>query len=340
MNIQALLKQPEGRRLEFKEKLPTKADLCKTIISFANDAGGVLYIGIKDSSREIVGLPEDDIIQTEEQISNLVFDNCYPIIIPEISILNINDKLILKVQIYSGSNTPYYLKQKGKTKGTYLRIGSSNRLANEEIIIEMERHKRNISFDSELILEFFYKTLNLDRFHTLYYEKTGELCDETSLKKLKVLKEYNGELKVINALLLFSDDHQKSDYFPYAKIECGRFKGNTVDTFIDRKTYDGNILDQVEQAYEFVLRHINQSAVTEGVYTKTRWQYPVKAIREVIRNAVIHRDYSLTGKDIKIAVYDDMIEVISPGRLLPSVDFDNMDVRQSEIRNKVLAPFF
>jgi len=166
------------------------------------------------------------------------------------------------------------------------------------------------------------------------------LCDETSLKKLKVLKEYNGELKVTNALLLFSDDHHKSDYFPYAKIECGRFKGTTVDTFIDRKTYDGNILDQVELAYEFVLRHINQSAVTEGVYTKTRWQYPVKAIREVIRNAVIHRDYSLTGKDIKIAVYDDMIEVTSPGRLLPSVDFDNMDVRQSEIRNKVLAPFF
>ena len=60
----------------------------------------------------------------------------------------------------------------------------------------------------------------------------------------------------------------------------------------------------------------------------------------MIRNAVIHRDYSLTGKDIKIAVYDDMIEVTSPGRLLPSVDFDNMDVRQSEIRNKVLAPFF
>ena len=60
----------------------------------------------------------------------------------------------------------------------------------------------------------------------------------------------------------------------------------------------------------------------------------------MIRNVVIHRDYSLTGKDIKIAVYDDMIEVTSPGRFLPSVDFDNMDVRQSEIRNKVLAPFF
>lgn len=60
----------------------------------------------------------------------------------------------------------------------------------------------------------------------------------------------------------------------------------------------------------------------------------------MIRNAVIHRDYSLTGKDIKIAVYDDMIEITSPGRLLLSVDFDNMDVRQSEIRNKIWAPFF
>lgn len=340
MNIQTLLTQPEGRRLEFKEKLPAKADLCKTIISFANDAGGVLYLGIKDSPRMIVGLPEDDIIQTEEQISNLIFDNCYPVIIPEISILNINDKLILKVQIYSGSNMPYHLKQKGKAKGTYIRIGSSNRLANEEIIIEMERLKRNISFDNELRLELDYNTLNIDRLNTLYLEKTGTACDQTSLKKLKILKEYNGELRVTNALLLFSDDHNKSDFFPYAKIECGRFKGTSVDTFIDRKTYDGNILDQVEQSYEFVLRHINQSAVTEGVYTKTRWQYPVKAIREVIRNAVIHRDYSLTGKDIKLAVYDDMVEVTSPGRLLPSVDFDNMDVRQSEIRNKVMAPFF
>lgn len=111
-------------------------------------------------------------------------------------------------------------------------------------------------------------------------------------------------------------------------------------TFIDQKSIDAHIGVQAEQAYEFVLRHINKSAVVEGVYTNTRWQYPVVAIREAIRNAVVHRDYALTGRDIKVAIFDDMIEITSPGKLLPSIDFDELEARQSDIRNKVIAPIF
>ena len=340
MDIAKLLKQPEGRRLEFKEKLPTKADLCKTIIAFANDAGGVLFIGIKDSPRSVVGLSEDDIIKTEEKISSLIYDNCYPIISPDITILTVDEKLIIKVQVYRGSNVPYYLKSTGKNSGTYIRIGSSNRQANDEIIQEMERLKRNISFDSEPNLDVDYKNLNIEKMKTTSQEKTGTKLNESALKKLHLIKNHQDQLKPTNALILLSDSSLKSEIFPYAKIECGRFKGTTIDTFIDRKTLDGNIIEQVELAYEFVLRHINQSAATEGVYTKTRWQYPVKAIREAIRNAVIHRDYSLTGKDIKIAIYDDMVEITSPGKLPPSVEYNDMEARQSEIRNKAIAPFF
>ena len=339
MKAYKFFQQPEGRRLEFKEKLPSKADLCKTVIAFANDAGGVLYIGIKDSPRKVIGLLEDKLFIIEEQISNLVFDNCSPLINPDISIINIDNKLVLKVQVYRGGNTPYFLKSKGKTKGTYIRIGSSNREANDEIIQEMERLKRHISFDSEPV--FDVKTdINIDKVKSFYQKTTESELDTISLKKLLLLKSYRDELKPTNALLLISDDPLKQQFFPYAKIECARFKGTTVDTFIDRKTMDGNILEQIEQTYEFVLRHINQSAVTEGVYTKTKWQYPIKAIREVIRNAVIHRDYSLIGKDIKVAIYDDMVEITSPGKLHPSIDFSDMEVRQSEIRNRVIAPFF
>jgi ATP-dependent DNA helicase RecG len=76
------------------------------------------------------------------------------------------------------------------------------------------------------------------------------------------------------------------------------------------------------------------------VYRNDRWEYPVIAIREIIRNAVIHRDYSLTGKDIKISIFDDKIEITSPGKLMPTIDFSDMDSGQSDIRNKVLAPVF
>ena len=97
---------------------------------------------------------------------------------------------------------------------------------------------------------------------------------------------------------------------------------------------------QAEEAYNFVLRHINKSATVEGIYTVSRWEYPVKAIREIIRNAVVHRDYSLTGKDIKVAIYDDMIEISSPGLLPPSIAYSAMESRQSDARNKVIAPVF
>lgn len=340
MNIKSLIQNPEGRRLELKEKLPSKSDLSKTIIAFANDAGGILLIGIKDSPREVIGIPDEDVFQMEEQISSLIFDTCAPVIIPDISAINIDGKLVIKVQVYRGGNIPYYLKSKGKNNGTYIRVGSSNRLATEEIITELERLKRNISFDSEPIPDIEYDSLDISHLKTTYLEKTGENLDVSGFKKLNLVKSYLEELKGTHALLLLSDDDRKAEYFPYAKIECARFKGTTVDTFIDRKTLDGNLLDQVEQAYKFVLLYIRQSAETEGVYTKTHWQYPVKAIREVIRNAVIHRDYSLTGKDIKIAIYDDMVEITSPGKLLPSVDYGEMEARQSEIRNKVIAPFF
>lgn len=107
-----------------------------------------------------------------------------------------------------------------------------------------------------------------------------------------------------------------------------------------KKSITTNIATQAEEAYNFVLRHINKGATVEGVYTVSRWEYPVKAIREVIRNAVVHRDYSLTGKDVKVAVYDDMVEITSPGLLPPSIDYAAMESRQSDARNKVIAPVF
>ena len=139
---------------------------------------------------------------------------------------------------------------------------------------------------------------------------------------------------------MLSDDKIRSTMFPYAKIECARFKGTGVGTFIDQKTIDEQVGLQAELAYQFVLRHINKGAEFEGVYRNDIWEYPVIAIREVIRNAVIHRDYTLSGKDIKVAVFDDRIEITSPGLLPPSIDYNDMKSKQSDVRNKTLAPVF
>ncbi len=340
MKIEDLLKQPEGRRIDFKEQLPTKADLCKTVIAFANDAGGEIYIGIKDNPREIIGINEDELLQTEEKISNIIHDGCSPLILPEIFFMNFKGKHIVVVRIFKGNNPPYHLKNKGIEKGTYIRVGSTNRLANLEIIEELQRKKQNISFDSLPVYEKKFENLNLKDFKKQFEETTGEKVNFALLTKLNLIVREQNRKFPVNALVLLSSDNLRTQLFPYAKIECARFKGTTPGDFIDQKTIDEPLGLQAEEAYRFVLRHISKGSEYEGVYRKDRWEYPVIAIREVIRNAVIHRDYSLRGKDIKIAIFDDKIEITSPGKLLPTVEFDKMEAGQSDIRNKTLAPVF
>ena len=329
----------EGRRLEFKGELPASSDLAKTIVAFANDAGGDIYIGI-DDKRNIVGLEEDDLPRMEEQISNMVYDRCYPTILPEISFLTMDDKHIIRVRIYRGSTPPYYLKSEGKMKGTYIRVGSNNRLADETLIMELERSRRGISFDSEVVLDKEVGELEMGSFKQLYKERTDETLDIHVLRKLELVKNEQGKEYPTKALVLFSDDPLRYSMFPNAKVECARFKGIGTEEFIDQKSITAPIGAQAEEAYNFVLRHINKGAVVEGVYTVSQWEYPIKAVREIIRNAVVHRQYSLLGRDIKIAVYDDMLEITSPGLLPPSIDYSDMESRQSDARNKVIAPVF
>lgn len=341
MKIFEIITQPEGRRLEFKETLPAVAELVKTIIAFANDAGGELFIGIKDSPRQIIGIHEDALIAMEEKISNIIFDQCAPVILPDISFVQVEGKYVIRIQIHKGGNPPYYQKTKTIQHGTFIRVGSSNRLASAEIVAELTRQRQNTSFDSELSYIKDFENLNIDAFSRQFEEVTGELLNLAVLVKLDLIRTEQGRKLATNALILLSDDELRRKLFPFASVECARFKGTTPGNFIDQKTIDVNIGLQAEHAYQFVLRHISKSSAEYvGVYRNDRWEYPVIAIREAIRNAIIHRDYSLTGKDVKIAIFDDKIEITSPGKLLPSVDFDDMESGQSDIRNKVLAPVF
>lgn len=331
---------PESRKLEFKDSLPSGNKIERTAVAFSNDAGGEIYIGIKNEPRGITGIPESELLELEEQISNIIFENCQPTIVPDIIVQKIEDKYILVVKIPRGSLTPYYIKSLGKEKGTFIRVGSTNRLADREIVEELERKRRSISYDSTPVYDIILEKLNLSTFMKLYQEKTGKKIDLVALSKLGLVKsEYEKQYPTVSAVLL-SDNEIKHHYFPYAKIECARFKGTKTDETIDSKTINEPICLQPELAIEFIERTINKSSKIGRVYREERWEYPMLAVRELVINAVIHRDYSLQGKDIKIAIFDDMLEITSPGTIPPSIDLNNLLSGQSEIRNKTLGPIF
>ncbi|MFH0995079.1 MAG: ATP-binding protein [Pseudomonadota bacterium] len=128
--------------------------------------------------------------------------------------------------------------------------------------------------------------------------------------------------------------------FPYAKIECARFKGTETKVFLDQTTIDEPIYATIELCMAFIKRNIALGSRIGEIFREDRCEYPLEAIRETIINAVVHRDYAIQGSDIKVAIFDDMLEITSPGPLPDTLPPDALGTGRSEIRNRVLAPIF
>jgi ATP-dependent DNA helicase RecG len=335
LSILSDIRKGESRKIEFKEYLPESSKISKTIISFSNGAGGKLIIGVNDKG-EITGVSEDEVLEIPDKISNIVYDSCYPAIIPEIYIENIKGKNVIIVEVFPGNLKPYYLKSKGKLKGTYIRVGATNKLSDEEMIMELERQRRNISFDEECVYDYDLAKINLSKLNNDFYRFTKKELNEENLINLKLIKEEHGIKYATRALILLTD----SNLFSYARIKCARFKGKDTYEFIDQKELTGPIYEQVEEAIKFAKAHINKHGKITELQRIDEYEIPIVAIREIIANAVVHRDYSISGADIKFAIFDDRIEITSPGLLPKTLDIEDIKIGRSEIKNKVIARFF
>jgi len=334
------LDQPESRRLEFKESFPKGEQVARTAVAFANGAGGRMVFGVKDSPREIIGIPEGQLFTMEERITNSIFNQCAPAIVPEVYIQSAAEKTLLVVEIFPGSNKPYYIKKRGKNNGTYIRVGSTNRRASHETIEALERQHRKVSFDSLPVYDCGLEDVNLKPFQKAYRDLTGKPIGKNQLRNLGLLTPEREQVHSTHAALLLSDSPARKRYFPYAKIECARFKGTDKQVFLDQASIDEPIFASIEPCMTFIKKNIALGSTIGEIYRKDRWEYPMEAIREALINAVIHRDYSILGSDIKVAIYDDMLEISSPGPLPDLLSFEDLGTGRSEIRNRVLAPIF
>ena len=127
--------------------------------------------------------------------------------------------------------------------------------------------------------------------------------------------------------------------FDYAKIQCARFKGKDRSVFIDRKEYAGALYEQIENAYNFVLNYIEMRAEIKGLVREDKYEIPVSAVREMIINAVCHRNY-MNDSAIQVSVFDDRIEVTSPGTICRGLTLKDALEGYSKTRNKVIAKVF
>lgn len=336
LKLMTLIAGGEGKKVEFKEILPASDKIMKTAVAFSNGAGGKLIIGIKDDG-QIIGISDEDVFELPDKISNIVYDGCYPTIIPEIYTEAIEDKVVLVVEFYPGNLKPYYLKSKKKLAGTYVRVGATNKQADEEMIRNIERQKRNICFDEEICYEVDISQLDIRKIQEDFYQLTGKKMDNAGMKNLNLIKSEGQNDYPTNGLILLSANET---FFEYARIKCARFKGNDIGEFIDQKEFSGALYEQVDNAIKFAKQYIAKNGKITDIQRIDKYEIPIVAIREAIINAVVHRDYGILGADIKIAIFDDRIEITSPGALPKTLDVEDILEGRSEIRNRVIARFF
>ena len=340
MTVEEIL-NGESKEVEYKENVPANTKkFTKTAVAFANCAGGLLVFGVENNTWKVTGIPKDKVFEVADSISNAIVDSCEPLIDFDIKYQTIEEKTIIIVQVYPGKRRPYYLKVDGKTEGVYIRVPGSTRLADDYVIKELELEGVNRSYDRMIAVGENVTEEEIEKACDTMYKYALSRCltpeEKQNVKKVTknqllswgLLQEQDGKMVPTNGYMLLNQNDLQE-----ASVQCGVFKGTTRATFVDKKEYGGTLCEQIDEAYQFVLRNIRMGAEFGGLYRRDVYELPIDSIRELIANAVSHRSYLDPGK-VQVALYDDRLEITSPGMLIGGLTIEELKNGYSRPRNR------
>lgn len=313
----------ENINREFKELYVS--DIKKTVVAFANTEGGILYIGVNDAG-EIVGLQNVD--EVMQQVANTLKDSIAPDIMPFVKICVIEkaEKQIIEVVVQNGANRPYYIREKGlKPSGVYIRQGSSNQPLSDEGIRRMLLDESGKSYE---VMRSMQQVLTFDVLQKHFANRSLPLAEA----QMRTLKLIGDDGLYTNLALLLSEQCEHS-------LKVAVFQGTTKAVFRDRREFKGSLLQQLYDVYAFIDNYNKTKATFHGLERTDTKDYPPEAVREVLLNCLIHRDYSFSGSTL-INIYDDRIEFISLGGLVTGLKMETIFIGVSQSRNPALAAVF
>lgn len=310
----------ESNVLELKKEYTN--EIKKEIVAFLNSDGGTLIIGIDDNGKIIGVNNSKEVIQN---ISNMIHEA----IKPDPSLIcsayesTEENKTIVKVIVGKGVKKPYYIYEKGlKPSGVYLRINNTSQQASEQAIKQMLIESENKSYESltsvEQNLTFSYLEMAFKKENIELKEKTLGLIDKSN--------------QYTNLALLLSDQ------CPFS-IKIAVFDSDDKTHFVDRKEFDGSLIKQADDAYDYLKLNNKNKGEYKGILREDKKDYSDLVLREGLLNAIIHRDYALNG-NIIISIYSNRIEYISIGGLVLGMTYDDMMLGVSRSRNEKLANIF
>lgn len=300
-------------------------DIKKEIIAFANCDGGTVYVGVADDGT-VLGVENAD--ECALQISNMVRDAVKPDVTMFIhyETMDCEGKSIVAVYVQRGTNRPYYLAKKGlRPEGIYVRQGYSSVPATDTAIRQMIKETDGDSFEN-------MRSLN----QALTFAVTKKEFEKRDIAfgqpQMQTLKLVSSEGIYTNLGLLLSEQ------CPYT-IKAAVFEGRDQNVFKDRREFSGSLMQQLNEAYDYIDFHNQTHATFQKLLRIDIRDYPEVAVREALLNSLVHRDYSFRASTL-ISIYDDRMEFVSIGGLLPGLELDDLMIGVSVCRNPHLANVF
>lgn len=304
------------------------------VVAFSNSVdGGKLIVGV-DDERHIIGVESEKIDSLCQRMEDAISDAIVPQVSRNVYVQSLNGEPVLVVEVFPGLHKPYHVKRLGVKEGTFIRIGASSRVADEYSLDELRLKGVRETFDS---IENLETPVTAERTRSIIegVRKMYDIdLDEKDLLNCGVIRKRLDSYVSTNAYALLCKDTS----LIHTTIQCAIFKNHGDTDFLDLVEYECPLYEQIENAYLYVLRNIRKAGKVEGLIRMERYEVPPKAIREAIINAVQHRSYVNGRRTIHIAIYDDRIEITSPGILL--LDEDELSRGRTEHRNPVISKFF
>ena len=337
----------ESAELEFKEARPKDAlKYVKTAVAFANGRGGRLIFGVENETRNVVGVDPETVFREVDAIVDTISNDCDPAISLTTKIANVENRPLIVVEVAPGRHTPYYVRKFGMKDGTYVRVGATTRLAEPAVLKTLLIEGENKSFDLLPVKGRVVTKAEATRTARMMTKTARENClDEEEAKRIKpmtverlvsmgLLCETRGKLVPTNGYLIVAGEDVPGIRPP--RVRCRAYRGTDKTVWYDQRECEGPIAEQIHDAYAFVCK--NMRVGSELVETRRRdvYELPVGSVREAICNAVFHRNY-LEPSEVYVALYDDRLEITSPGGLVRDMTIEQAEHGYSKIRNDGLA---
>jgi len=330
--IAQVVQDGETMYAEFKSAAARPESLATAFISFLNAEGGVLWLDIEDDGT-VSGVTDVD--AARQRVDQILANNVTPRATAFIEQVEVGGKRLLKITLPRGLDRPYYT-QRGQC---YVRQNSGKRLASREEIRRMYMAVRSYYFDESVLTATGLADVELpvfDAFLAAAYGLTEdkERPEEELTRLLRNLKCMAGDELTVAGALLFGRQPQR--VLPTARVEFARFEGTVAgEIILDRKTVEGRLPQQLDQMESLLRLHLRDAGVIRGFEPEVQAELPAEMLRESLTNALVHRDYSLSAP-VRVILFEDRLEVLSPGQLPNGVTVENVRAGIHVERNPII----